>query len=448
MKIERNQLLSVLSEAQDCVEKEVFGATNHHAKRVAWLSVEMGRSAGMTQEELSDLAAAALLHDNALNEYRRDYENGILRKGVTGKDHCVAGEENMQMIPGLGAARGFVLYHHENADGSGPFSKREEETPFGAQLIHIADEVDVKFPLGSLSRGDLKDIEVYVKQNEGRRYGRNACRCFLAMTSGSLPETLGDENIDKLQLQIEPVWMDARGDKTPGIYSLAGLFARMIDYKSPFTRKHSVGIAEKAEKMAHFYGMDDETAVKLYLAGALHDIGKLMIKKDVLEKRGRLDETEYRHIQTHAHETWRLLSKIEGLGEVAEWASFHHEKLNGLGYPFGKRAEELNRFERLLACLDIYQALTEERPYKAGMAHAKAVGILYGMAEDGELDGSIVSDIDRVFKADALTGEAEDGQTALFQCRVCGYIYEGDAISQGFCCPVCGQPETAFIRIL
>ena len=76
MRIERNQLLTVLSEALDCVEKEVLGITDHHAKRIAWICIQMGKQAGMDEKSISDMAVAALMHDNALTEYSQDYENG------------------------------------------------------------------------------------------------------------------------------------------------------------------------------------------------------------------------------------------------------------------------------------------------------------------------------------------------------------------------------------
>ena len=197
--------------------------------------------------------------------------------------------------------------------------------------------------------------------------------------------------------------------------------------------------------MAKHYAYDTEKTEKLYLAGALHDIGKLLVKIEVLEKPGRLEETEYRHIQSHAYETYRLLSKINGLEEVRDWASYHHEKLNGKGYPFGKTANELSEEMRLLACLDIYQALTEDRPYKAGMPHAKAIGILMEMAEKGELDQTIVEEMDKVFADNSVIEDFE--HMALFQCSICGYIYEGDVVPNRYVCPVCGQPEHKFYRI-
>lgn len=438
MNIERNQLLTVLSEALDCVEKEVFGITDHHAKRVAWLCIRMGRKAGMSEEEISDVAVAALLHDNALNEYRMDYENGVLKEGATGREHCAAGEENLHLIPGCENLRGFVLYHHECADGSGAFGKKAEETPLGAQLVHIADEIDLEFSLGRCREEDYEKISAYIKEKTGTSFSKQAAELFLACLTKEVLEPVSDVNIEELVLNMKPIVITAHK-------GIAELFARIIDYKSPFTKDHSTGIAKKAEIMAEYYGYDAQKTEKLYMAGGLHDIGKLFVDIEVLEKPGRLDEEEYHHIQSHAYETYRLLSKIDGFEEIRDMASYHHEKLNGKGYPFGKQAEEMSQEMRLLACLDIYQALTEDRPYKSGMSHAKAIGILLELAEKGELDKDIILEIDKVFGDGASVEETE--KTALFQCPVCGHIYEGDVVPMGYVCPVCGQPEHKFYRI-
>jgi len=443
MEINRNQVLSVLSEALDCVEKEVLGVTDHHAKRVAWICIQMGRNAGMSEVEVADLAVAALLHDNALNEYRQDYENGHLRYGVSGRDHCIAGESNLKLIfRDEKRLRSFVLYHHERADGTGAFRKRAEEVPLGAQFVHIADEVDLKFALGQI-KGDLQErIQRYVLSEVGGSFSEQAAENFLAVLSDGALEILADSNMEHLALEYEPITMEA----TCG---LAELFACIIDYKSPFTKVHSIGVAEKAKQLAECLGYDVAHIEKMYLAGALHDIGKLLVDVEVLEKPGRLDEAEYKHIQSHAYETYRLLSKIAGFEEVRDWASFHHEKLNGKGYPFGLGASEMCEEARILACVDIYQALTEDRPYKAGMPHKKAIGILYELAEKGELDEAVVTLLDREFavgSSEEVIDVSVEG-SALFQCSVCGYVYEGDAVPYEYMCPVCGQLGHGFSRI-
>ena len=439
MNIERNQLLSVLSEALDCVEKEVLGTTDHHAKRVAWLCIQMGKKANMEDREISDMAIAALLHDNALNEYRTDYDFGKLKEGVSGKDHCVAGEQNLQLIPGYENLKGFVLYHHETANGKGPFGKTAEETPLAAQLIHIADEVDLSFPLGNCEEYSYEKISAYVNNHIGTLFSAYAAKLLLSCLTQEAFIAIANEHIENLALHIEPLIITA--DK-----GIAELFAHIIDYKSPFTKNHSIGIAQKAEMMADHYGFEPEKKKKLYMAGALHDIGKLFVNIEVLEKPGKLDPTEYSHIQSHAYETYRLLTKIEGLEEIRDWASYHHEKLNGKGYPFGLAAENLTFEMRLLACLDIYQALTEDRPYKAGMPHSKAISILSELAEKNELDATIIQEINYLF-FDKNSDINDFKNTALFQCPVCGHIYEGDVIPTGYQCPVCGQPDHAFYRI-
>ena len=439
MNIERNQLLTVLSEALDCVEKEVFGITDHHAKRVALLCIQMGKQANMTDDEISDMAIGALLHDNALNEYRTDYEHGKLREGVSGKAHCQAGEHNLQLIPGCDALRGFILYHHETADGNGPFGKTSEQTPLGAQLIHIADEVDLAFALGNCNTDSYESIATYVNTHTGTLFSAYAANLFLSCLSQETFDCIANEHIETLNLNIKPMTITAHK-------GIAELFARIIDYKSPFTKDHSIGIAQKAEIMAGHYDLTPAKTEKLYMAGALHDIGKLLVDIEVLEKPGKLDENEYRHIQSHAYETYRLLSKIDGFEEIRDWASYHHEKLNGKGYPFGITADDMTFEMRLLACLDIYQALTEDRPYKAGMHHKKAISILFELAEKGELDANIIKDIDSVFLDDNDASNVIE-KTALFQCPVCGHIYEGDVVPTGYQCPVCGQPEHKFYRI-
>jgi HD-GYP domain-containing protein (c-di-GMP phosphodiesterase class II) len=179
---------------------------------------------------------------------------------------------------------------------------------------------------------------------------------------------------------------------------LGGLIARIIDYKSAFTRRHTQGIAQKALIMAGYYHMAGTEKEEFYLAACFHDIGKLSIPAAVLEKEGVLTDEEFEIIKSHVYQTWLLLKDIEGFENVCRWASEHHEKLNGRGYPFGKKAADLDRNSRLLACIDIYQAVSEHRPYHAGRSHGETIGIMRGMAEGGFIDGAIVEDMDKVLK--------------------------------------------------
>ena len=91
-----------------------------------------------------------------------------------------------------------------------------------------------------------------------------------------------------------------------------------------------------------------------------------------------------------------MLRTIEGFENITEWASYHHEKLDGSGYPFGKKAAELGIEARLMACLDIYQALTEDRPYRKGMSSEDAFVFLDKQVVLGKLDADCIRDMKKV----------------------------------------------------
>ena len=149
--------------------------------------------------------------------------------------------------------------------------------------------------------------------------------------------------------------------------------------------------------MCVHYHYDNQRIIHMFFAGAMHDVGKLIIDRDILEKPDRLTQEEFINIKNHAYYTYQILNEMN-LGDIVHHAAFHHEKLDGSGYPFGKKAEELDFNDRLVACCDIYQALREKRSYKEPYSHSKAIDIMRDMVNKGQIDGQIVEDMDQVFK--------------------------------------------------
>lgn len=115
----------------------------------------------------------------------------------------------------------------------------------------------------------------------------------------------------------------------------------------------------------------------------------MAVGNEILEKPDKLTDDEFSKMKNHAGYTYLILSEVNDFEEIRDWAAFHHEKLNGKGYPFGKTAAELNEPERMMACVDIYQALTEDRPYKKGLSHEKTCDILDDMAQKDFIDSDI-----------------------------------------------------------
>lgn len=142
-------LLAACSYALDCVEAELVHVTNNHSKRVAYMSVCIAKQMGIQEESLQDLAVCALLHDNALTQYiQEELHNDISQIAVTQEvpklgAHCIWGEKNVAELPFHTDVSDVILYHHENADGSGPFGKKWDEIPLFSRIIHLCDLLDI-----------------------------------------------------------------------------------------------------------------------------------------------------------------------------------------------------------------------------------------------------------------------------------------------------------------
>lgn len=398
MKFSFNELVISISNSLDLIEHEFVGVSENHGKRVAYLSYLLGQQYNLSKTELSDLVGLAMLHDCALLEASKNQSETLREMDREKNDiissHCISGEKNVSLLNFKETSRNAILYHHENADGSGPFKKTAEQTPLYAQIIHIADITDVRFDFSSNTLS-LEAVSSYLEAQKNRLFSEELILKLLNVLNEEVVNVLKNKDLVKERLVSCAYDMHEITDEE--CYKIGDFFATIIDYKSNGTAKHSLGLAQKSAQMGKYYHYDAITNAKLYLAGAIHDVGKLVVSNEILHKPDRLTIDEYRTIQNHAYGTYVLLSNIHGLEDVVSWACNHHEKLDGSGYPFQKSGEVLSKNDRLLAVLDIYQALTEKRVYKDGMSHMEAMGILNREVEKGKLDQSIVHDVDIVF---------------------------------------------------
>ena len=409
MKLDLTDMLYALSFALDKVEAELVGVGTGHGKRVAYLSILMGKNAGFHEEELRDFIGCCLLHDNALTEFIHDeLSDSPMSKDLSAAlsdetelkranhDHSVIGEQNIRLLPFRTDVKNIILYHHENADGTGAFGLTADKTPVKPQILHLADFTDTAsgLRLETMTRAEFEELRKWVRDRSGTIFSQEVTELFLRSVSYDNILRLQEKGL--LPCLHEELHKEITDYSDEDIHNIAKLFAKIVDYKSEFTEHHSTGVAEKAEIMAGFYGFDDEKTIRYYFAGAMHDIGKLAILNDILEKPGKLTADEFTEMKNHASATYYILKQIKEIPDILEWASNHHEKLNGKGYPRGLSANELSFEDQLMACIDIYQALTEKRPYKDGMSHEKTISIMMDMVSKGELNEKIVHDIDAV----------------------------------------------------
>jgi putative nucleotidyltransferase with HDIG domain len=140
-----------------------------------------------------------------------------------------------------------------------------------------------------------------------------------------------------------------------------------IDAKDPYTCGHSDRVARIAVALARELDCDSAALNTLYMAGLLHDIGKIGIDDNVLRKPGKLTDAEYEHIKLHPELGYKILADIKQLQDVLPVVLHHHEQWDGRGYPHGLKGEASPILARITAVADAYDAMTSDRPYRKGM---------------------------------------------------------------------------------
>ncbi|MEG0277471.1 MAG: HD domain-containing protein [Coprobacillus sp.] len=392
MEICFNQLLCAFSNALSYVEKDYLLTTTFHGKKIAYFCYLIGQYYQLNDKDLNDFIGCAILHDNGLTEYYKYGES--VKDNDFLKIHCLVGEDNIKLLPFYDNIKNVIKYHHENAEGSGPFQLTFQDTPLLSQIIHICDWADIEYYLENMSLAQYNQMIKEMKELKDIQFTGEMLDVFEKVITYDVIKNYPEKINTFLQEGSHILYHELSNSE---MLSICHLFARVIDGKSHHTSSHSIGVASKATRMGIYYHFDEDTLSKLFFAGAMHDVGKLIISRDILEKPERLTNQEYAYIQTHAYYTYTILKEM-ALGEIVNWASYHHEKLDGSGYPFGKKANELDFNSRLMACCDIYQALTESRPYKEPISHEDTITIMRKMAQENKIDKQIVEDMDEIFK--------------------------------------------------
>lgn len=143
--------------------------------------------------------------------------------------------------------------------------------------------------------------------------------------------------------------------------------ASTVELRDPYTAGHQHRVAELAKAVARELGMPEVQIQVIYLAGMVHDIGKIAIPAEILSKPGRLSEAELILVRTHAEAGYDILKTIEFPWPIAQIVRQHHERLNGSGYPQGLHKDEILVEARILAVCDVVEAMTTHRPYRPGL---------------------------------------------------------------------------------
>lgn len=165
-----------------------------------------------------------------------------------------------------------------------------------------------------------------------------------------------------------------------------------IRHKDEYLLEHSISVSIYLSIFASYLNIDKATTHKMTIGAFLHDAGKIMVPDNILNKPGKLTDAEFYIMKTHANHTVDILEKTKGISRLSfEVAAYHHEKLDGTGYPFKLKADKLSKYCRMMNICDIFDALTANRCYKDGFPRFKAFTILRNLAKDNlHLDSELV----------------------------------------------------------
>ena len=402
-------LLMGFSRALDMVSPVLAG---HHL-RVAFLSQALAERLRLSCATRKYMLMASMLHDIGAIPLKSDTRDLIFEHNKA--LHCRAGWAFCKTAGLPRPVCDMVLNHHTEWCSYGA----EDQNALPANCIHLADRIDVA--LRSKHATGLRGIctTLIAKQRE---YAP-ACLNALSSLADDADLVASLESPQRMQEHLASLF----GAVILGpvqLVDLCGLFSQTIDSKSPFTATHSLGVAHTSRMLLKLSRMaDSNDLTTMFIAGLLHDIGKLAIPLEILEKPAALTPEELSQIQQHAETSLDLLGSIPGFTCVREWGGRHHERIDGTGYPHNIEGSSLTLPVRIIAVADVFTALTEDRPYRNGMPLAEAMGIIVSMTELGYLDNDVVALLaDNVLRVNKERIRAQRKAAANFVVmrRLCG----------------------------
>ncbi len=388
LKINLRQMILALETTVDLVGMN----DTHHGKRVGYIAAQIANKLNFNDSDVHYAFELGLLHDcgvsteqmhsNLVNHF--DWEDAHI--------HCEIGYKLLKCFEPLSQYATPILYHHTPYEDLSKMDVSKKDALM-ANLIFLADRIDVTAATHYgqdilLSRDNIVDT---MKGYSGTFFDPLLIEAFIKLEkSEAFWIALEDRHITRYTWDMGQ-FASNKILTLKQIKQLSMIISYIVDQKSPFTAQHSARVGTLAKYLALECGLSNEQMGKIEIAGLLHDIGKLRTPDYILEKAGKLTRTERSIMDQHSYETYEILRHVEGLDEIAIWAAYHHEGLNGSGYPFHISEKDLSIESRIIAVADIFQALAQNRPYRDGMDLEKIISILSEFVDSGKLDKDIVS---------------------------------------------------------
>lgn len=427
--IGKAELLGALSHALDLTEGQPEG----HGLRCCWIGLNIGREIGLPEDALNDLYYTLLLKDIGCSSnaaricqlfltddigFKRDIKTvneslpqvlrfvlshtglkaGLAERfralvttfsagGTIARElietRCQRGADIVRRMRFSERVATAILDLDEHWNGKGqPAGLKGTAISLHARIALLAQVADV---FHTSAGPDMAKSEI--ARRSGSWFDPDLVRAFetlaarpefwTVLAAPDLKDTVIAMAIDQAAGGVDEDYLD----------DVAEAFAEVVDSKSPFTSGHSRRVALFTDMIAEQMGLPERQRRYLKRVALLHDIGKLGVSNQILDKPGRPDPEEWVSIRNHPALSEEILSRIAAFKDLARIAGAHHERLDGKGYPRGIGGDAICLETRIVTTADIFDALTADRPYRAAMAVSDALALM-ARDVDTAIDGT------------------------------------------------------------
>ncbi|MBD0786057.1 HD-GYP domain-containing protein [Vibrio sp. Y2-5] len=367
----------------------------NHGHRVGYMAYSCAKAMEWSEEECQLVFSLGLIHDCGVAQ-KSDFYNLLENMQPDNvRQHCVRGYELLSQCPPLAFFADAILYHHTPWEELKHIDISDRDKRFAA-LIFLADRVDYLKELyprdefGNVTQEARNEVCLEIGRLSGTLFERDLVRQMQSLLSKEfIWFSMEYHHIEALSQNLPSTPFFEQNLEVGDVVAIAMLMANIVDAKSQFTFYHSQKVAEICHSLARQLGLNSEMQKALYLTGLVHDIGKLHTPEDILHKPSKLNESEYLCIQRHSTDSGYTLQMMFGQSAVCEWAANHHERLDGSGYPRGLQGAEIDLPSRIIAVADVFQALTQARPYRGRMTLEEVMQIMSHEVSCGRLDSKV-----------------------------------------------------------
>ncbi|MDF2866424.1 MAG: phosphohydrolase [Clostridia bacterium] len=376
-------LLMCFSDALDLISPLVTG----HQIRVAYISLKLAQEYKLPKEQIKKLVIAACIHDIGATTVKE--RNEIIKADFESDGrHEKVGSKYIEGSIFHDVSK-IVGHHHKKWNNGLGAAVKGEEIPIECHLLHLADRIDTLIDKESYVLHQRKNITEEIIQKSGEWFMPELVEAFVKLSvNESFWLYTVSKNVSKIlrkDAKLSKVYLN-----TDELYEVTKWFSNIIDFRSRFTSVHSRGVSASAGAIATVMRMDEDYIKIMEISGFIHDLGKLAVSNTILEKNGKLTVEEYNIIKSHTFHTYNVLSRIKSLKTISEYGSYHHEKLDGTGYPFHIKGRSMKLGSRILAVADIFTAIAEDRPYRVAMSKDEVIRLISSKGDDKALDSKIV----------------------------------------------------------